>query len=108
VLDRKNGLYRGVVIGMILTTGGLWLKCLINESFIYVIVGQTLLAAGQPFILNACSKLSANWYPENERLTSTAVGANSFVLGASIGTFMPSLFIYSDDLPPDVIREKVF
>jgi hypothetical protein len=30
VLDRKNGLYRGLVWGMVLTTLGLWLKCLVN------------------------------------------------------------------------------
>lgn len=35
----KKGLRFGVILGMILTTLGLWLKSLINYSFIYVVVG---------------------------------------------------------------------
>ena len=46
VLDRPNGLYRGLILGTALTTLGLWIKCLINFSFIYVIVGQTIVAIG--------------------------------------------------------------
>jgi hypothetical protein len=49
----KKGLRFGVILGMILTTFGLWLKSLINYSFIYVVVGQTIIAIGQPFLLNA-------------------------------------------------------
>lgn len=104
VLDRKNGLYRGLVLGMVLTTLGLWLKCLVNASFAYVVVGQTILAAGQPFLLNGCTKLSANWYPEKERVTSSGIGAISFILGGSLGMYMPQLFIDNDNLPPEEMR----
>lgn len=48
---------------------------------------------GQPFILNACAKVSANWFPERERLTVTALCGYSFILGVSMGLFMPSLFV---------------
>jgi fucose permease len=36
----------GLSIGIVMTTIGLWLKFLINESFIYVMVGQTIVAMG--------------------------------------------------------------
>lgn len=45
VLDRA-GLRQGMIIGMIMTTIGLWLKSLINFSFTYVVVGQTIIAMG--------------------------------------------------------------
>ena len=38
ILDRY-GLRTGLIIGMVATTVGLWLKCLINKSFWYVIAG---------------------------------------------------------------------
>lgn len=35
----KQGLKFGTCIGILLTTLGLWLKCLINQSFTYVVIG---------------------------------------------------------------------
>ena len=40
----KYGLRVGLIIGIGLTIVGLWLRCLINTSFIFVIIGQTVLA----------------------------------------------------------------
>ena len=94
----KKGLRFGMILGITFTTIGLWMKCLINYSFIYVIVGQTIIAIGQPFILNACAKLSGNWFGEKERVYSTSLCANSFVLGISFGYFIPSLFVKDTDL----------
>ncbi len=89
----RIGLKFGLSIGIGMTTVGLWLKFLINDSFTFVIVGQTIVAMGQPFIMNACAKVSANWFPERERLTITAICGYSFILGVSIGMFIPSLFV---------------
>jgi MFS family permease len=105
-LDKK-GLKFGVCIGIILTSIGLILKCLINKSFLYVIVGQTLIASGQPFLLNGCSKLSANWFPEKERLAATAIAANSFILGVSAGLFIPSLFV-DETAPESDLKKQIF
>jgi len=43
VLD-TYGLRVGLTIGMIVFTLGLWVRCLINYSFWYVVIGQTILA----------------------------------------------------------------
>lgn len=45
ILDRY-GLRCDVTIGFLLSTIGLWLRCLINYNFWFVIAGQTLLALG--------------------------------------------------------------
>ncbi len=99
VLDRI-GLKTGMTVGIVGTTIGLWMKCLINISFNYVVIGQTVIAIAQPFMLNACSKLSANWYPAGERLISSAIASNAFILGVSLGLFLPSLFV--DEKSADV------
>ena len=62
-LDRK-GLKFGVSIGIVMTTVGLWMKAMVNLSFWWVVAGQTIIAMGQPFLLNACAKISANWFPK--------------------------------------------
>ncbi|CDW86707.1 UNKNOWN [Stylonychia lemnae] len=95
-LDKWGSRY-GVLIGIFLTTLGLWLRCLINQNFIWVIVGQTVLAVAQPFTYNAPAKISANWFGEKERLYSTSVAANANTLGIAIGYFIPALFVKDED-----------
>ncbi len=86
----KWGLRYGIIIGITLTTIGLWLRCLINIHFIFVIIGQTLLAIAFPFTFNAPAKLSANWFGEKERIFSTSVAVNANILGVGLGFIIPA------------------
>ncbi|CDW72822.1 major facilitator superfamily protein [Stylonychia lemnae] len=95
-LDKWGSRY-GVLIGIFLTTVGLWLRCLINYNFIWAIIGQTVLAIAQPFTFNAPAKISANWFGEKERLYSTSVAVNANTLGVAIGYFIPALFVKDQD-----------
>eukprot|EP00347_Sterkiella_histriomuscorum_P005469 403356498 len=105
----KLGLRWGVLIGIALTALGLWVRCLINHSFAWVIVGQTILAIAQPFTYNAPAKLSANWFGEKERVYATSFGANASTFGIAAGFFLPSVFI-SDDISQseDFVRQQTF
>jgi hypothetical protein len=91
------GLRDGVLIGLILTVIGLWVKCLINQSFIFAIIGQTILAISQPFLMNAPAKVSANWFGERERVYATSASWVASLLGAASGYFMCSLFVSDAD-----------
>ncbi|CDW85706.1 major facilitator superfamily protein [Stylonychia lemnae] len=93
----KLGFRYGVLIGIFLTTVGLWLRCLINYNFIWALIGQTILAVAQPFLYNAPPKISANWFGKKERLYSTSVAANANTLGVAIGYFIPALFVKDED-----------
>ena len=57
--------------------------------------------------MNACAKVSANWFPKEERLRATAVSANAFILGISAGLFLPSLFV-DEKTPQDQQKQDVF
>ena len=103
----KWGLRSGLVIGISLTTLGLWLRCLINVHFAFVIAGQTVLAIAQPFIYNAPAKLSANWFGEKERIYATSIGANANLLGVAIGYFVPALFVGDNDTG-ETAKQHVF
>ena len=97
VLDRY-GLRAGVTLGMGLTVVGIWLRCLMNVDMTYAVVGQTIMAIGQPFLYNAPSKISAVWFPENERLVATSIGAYANIVGVALGCFVPSIFFSDSDL----------
>ena len=97
VLD-KRGLRVGVTLGIFLTCLGMWIRCLVNQSFYFAVLGQAISASGQPFMFNAFTLLSLNWFPQKERIMSTAVSAYAGVLGAGIGSFIPSLFFSSNDV----------
>lgn len=96
VLD-SLGLKSGIGFGIVLTTIGLWIRCLVGYGFIYAIIGQTIMALAQPFIFNGPTVLSANWFPQNERILSTSVGAYANVLGIAFGCFVPSIFFNDND-----------
>jgi fucose permease len=61
ILDSK-GIRKGVIIGAVLTALGAAIRCLVNLSFAYVIIGQIFCAIGQPFILNAPGKIATYWF----------------------------------------------
>lgn len=65
VLDVR-GIRKGIVVGAVLTAVGSGFRCLISTDFSFVIIGQVLCAIGQPFILNAPTKIAVRWFmPEN-------------------------------------------
>jgi len=49
-----------------LTCTGMWVKCLINQSFALCWIGQVIAAAGQPFLAVSIPKLAAMWFGPNE------------------------------------------
>jgi hypothetical protein len=88
----KLGLRMGVTIGIGLTTLGLWVRCFINFNFWFSVAGQIVLAIAQPYMYNAPSILSANWFPKKERIFATSFGAYANILGVAAGCFIPSIF----------------
>jgi len=91
-LDEK-GLRVGILLGSTLTLIGLWIRTLSQYSFYYIFLGQLLGAIGQPFLLNAPQKLSAVWYPQEERALSTTVASVSNPIGVGIGFVLAQLFV---------------
>lgn len=61
VIDVK-GISKGIVVGAVLTAVGAGIRCLITTHFAFVILGQIICAIGQPFILNAPTKIAVRWF----------------------------------------------
>jgi cyanate permease len=58
-----------------------------------VLTAQLGIAIGQPFLINAITKLSARWFPLEERATASGLGTLSMYLGILAGMVVtPVLF----------------
>ena len=61
------------------------LRGLANSSYTLVLIAQIGIAMGQPFILNAVTKVAARWFPLSERATASGLGLLASYLGIVVG-----------------------
>lgn len=80
VLD-TFGLRVGIGLGALLMAGAALLKALYPANYTVIVVAQTGLAVAQPFILNAYTRLSSQWFPAREHATATGLAALSQYVG---------------------------
>jgi cyanate permease len=71
----------GVGIGAVLTGGFGLMRGLLATDYTTVLIAQVGVAVGQPFILNAITKVAARWFPIQERATASGLGSLAMYLG---------------------------
>jgi MFS family permease len=79
------GIKVGVGIGAVLTGVFGLTRGLVTTNFSLLIISQIGIAIGQPFLLNAITKLSARWFPVSERATASGLGTLAMYLGILSG-----------------------
>jgi len=81
----KYGIRVGVGIGALFT--GLFglMRGLIPYDYNSILMSQICIAIGQPFLLNAITKLAARWFPMRERATASGLGTLSMYVGIFAG-----------------------
>jgi len=87
------GLRFGIISGAILTTIGLWIRCLCKESFYFIFAGQCFAGMAQPFFYSVPMKISNTWFSTKERTLATTVISVSLNIGNALGAFLPQFFI---------------
>ena len=71
------------------------LRGLLAHDYNLVLISQIGIAVGQPFILNAITKVAAQWFPIRERATASGLGTLSIYLGIFIALILtPYLTIH--------------
>ena len=88
-----------VGIGAALTALFGLLRGLGGESYTLVLVAQIGIAAGQPFILNALTKVAARWFPLRERATATGLGTLAMYTGIVIGMLLTPILVLRSSIP---------
>ncbi|MBN1813445.1 MAG: MFS transporter [Anaerolineae bacterium] len=90
------GIRVAVGIGAALTGVFGLLRGLVAGDYTLVLVSQIGIAIGQPFILNAVTKVAARWFPIQERATASGLGSLAMYLGIVVGmTLTPYLVLQS-------------
>ena len=90
----KYGLRIGVGIGAVFTGAFGMLRGFAGTDYYLLLMAQIGIAIGQPFILNAITKLSARWFPIEERATAAGLGTLAMYIGILAGmTVTPYLTI---------------
>jgi MFS family permease len=95
VID-KFGIRIGVGIGAAFTGIFGLVRGFAGTDYNWLLIAQIGIAIGQPFILNAITKLAARWFPMEERATAAGLGTLAMYLGILLGmTLTPYLIIGS-------------
>jgi len=77
----KYGVHIGVGIGAVLTGVFSYVRSVYAADYTMVAISQFALAVAQPFIMNAITKVAAEWFPVNERATATGITALAQFVG---------------------------
>ncbi len=92
----KYGIRIGVGIGAVFTGVFGLVRGFAGPDYTVLLLAQIGIAIGQPFILNAITKLAARWFPMEERATAAGLGTLSMYIGILLGmTLTPYLVIGS-------------
>ena len=93
------GVRVGVGIGAVLTGVFGLLRGLLATDYTLVLIAQIGIAIGQPFVLNAISKIAGRWFPLRERATATGMGSLAIYLGIFIGLALTPFLVLRANIP---------
>lgn len=92
----KYGIRAGVGTGAVFTGIFGLMRGFAGTNYQLLLIAQIGIAVGQPFILNAITKLAARWFPLEERATAAGLGTLAMYIGILLGmTLTPYLIIGS-------------
>ena len=96
-ISLKFGLRIPTYIAVVCLVIGAWLRLLVNDSFWWVIIGQSIMAVGHPLTLVAPAKIAALWFGDNQRALATMIGSLAGPVGAVLGFLLPFIFLSDQD-----------
>lgn len=92
------GYKAGVGIGAVLTGVFGLLRGLFPNNFILVLIFQIGIAIGQPFVVNAVTKVAARWFPKSERATASGLSWLAGYLGLIVGLILTPYLIEGNNI----------
>lgn len=98
IMDVRN-MRQTAVIGSVGTAVGAWIKVFSADpgQFHMVLLGQTISAFSQVFLLSIPSRLAATWFSPEEASSVCAFGVFAAQLGTAAGFFFTPLVINNHD-----------
>ncbi len=91
----KYGIRAGVGTGAVLTGVFGLMRGFVQADYNLLLMAQIGIAVGQPFLLNAITKLAARWFPIKERATAAGLGTLAMYIGILIAMMLTPYLIIS-------------
>ncbi len=83
MIDKKG--YRYVIIlGSVISALFACVR-IFDGNFYMLVIGQTGIAIGQPYIINGISKLVSDWFVKEESAMATGIGTAGMLIGMALG-----------------------
>jgi MFS family permease len=92
------GFRRAMSVGVILMSIFGIARGLAGDSYPLVLLATIGIAVAQPLLLNAWTKVAANWFATEERATAVGLTTVANLVGTAIGMVLPPLLIDSMSL----------
>ena len=102
VIDTR-GFRAAVGTGAVLTAVFGLTRGLFASNFTMVFISQVGIAAGQPFIIGAITKVAARWFPVEERATASGIGTLALYLGPLLAMFLTPLLVLLVGIPSTLL-----
>jgi predicted MFS family arabinose efflux permease len=80
-------------MGCVITTIGLWIRVFADHGFAYIFAGHIVAATAQSFFYGTGQKVSAIWFPQNERGMATFFIMSLMTVGNAVGPLFPEFYI---------------
>jgi hypothetical protein len=97
ILCNKYGMVIPTRLAVIVLIIGGWVRMLVNHNFLWLLLGQCIIAIGNPISLVGPPKIASLWFGDNQRAIATMLTSLSLPMGAVIGFVLPFAFIGDDD-----------
>ena len=83
MIDKKG--YRYVIIlGSVISAVFACVR-VFDSNFYILVIGQTGIAIGQPYIINGISKLVSDWFDKESTAMATGIGTAGMLIGMALG-----------------------
>lgn len=90
------GFKRAAGLGAVLSSVFALTRGLFASDYTIVLVSQIGIAAGQPLVIGAITKVAARWFPVRERATASGLGTLALYVGPLAAMLLsPALFVRS-------------
>jgi MFS family permease len=93
------GFRKAVSIGSVLMAVFAVLRGLAGANYTLVLIGSIGIAIGQPFLMNAWTKVPANWFAINERATAVGLVTLANLLGTALGMLLTPMLTETLSIP---------
>jgi MFS family permease len=93
------GIRIGVGTGAVLTGVFGLIRGFAGTNYTVLLIAQIGIAVGQPFLLNAITKMAARWFPMNERATASGLGTLSMYIGILSGMVVTPFIVLKYGIP---------